>query len=104
MREERARYRTREHTFHAVMNARRVKRAEVHNSRVRSSLKWGYPFAEASARRIKGGGGRKRKGAGKLCAREGWGGREGRPVKFVATKTAGFMARNLLRFHGKVTK
>lgn len=71
VREERARYRTREHTFHAVMNARRVKRAEVHNSRVRSSLKWGYPFAEASARRIKGGGGRKRKGAGKLCAREG---------------------------------
>ena len=38
-----------------------------------------------------------------MCA-GGLGGREGRPVKFVATKTAGFMARNLLRFHGKVTK
>lgn len=45
-----------------------------------------------------GEGARKRKGA----RERGW--REGRPVKFVATKTAGFMAGNLLRFHGKVTK
>lgn len=65
---------TQKHTLR-VMNARRVKRAEVHNSRVRSSLKWGYPFVEASARRIKGRGrGRKRKGARRRCAGRGRGG------------------------------
>lgn len=62
---------------------------------------------EASARRIKReGGGEREREQEEVGARrgEGRGGRRGRPVKFVATKTAGFMARNLLRFHGKVTK
>lgn len=74
----------------------------MHNSRVRSSLKWGDILSWRRAPEgLKGGGEAKEKGS-KREREEGGGG--GRPVKFVATKTAGFMARNLLRFHGKVTK